>query len=435
MKRLLRCIFIFQKKGLINLKVLMLGWEFPPYFAGGAGMVCYELTKAMAQRDDISITYVMPFGPEEVNQNSHVRLLIASNLISCSQIKIHQINTLFKAYDSIESYSKRLEDIKHLLKQKNPSGKGFMKKLYGDNLLEEVYMFAEKVKLIGLKEDFDVIHAHDWTTFPAAIALKKATGKPFIAHVHITEFDKSGGLGANPEIYKVEKDGMDQADLIITVSEFMKNNISQRYFINPDKIKVVHNGRVTMNKPKRKVFRKKDEDKLVLFAGRVTLQKGPEFFLDAAKKVLEKEDKVKFVMAGSGDMLNRMINKSAEMGMADKFLFTGFYTRPQAEELFSMVDVFVMPSVSEPFGIVPLEAMYKGTPTIISKQSGCSEVLRNTLKVDFWDIDEMANQIISVIRHAPLKETMSENGLVEMDKMGWELPAQKCVDAYSQVIR
>ena len=413
----------------------MLGWEFPPFFAGGAGMVCYELTKAMAQRDDINITYVMPFGPEEVNAKSHVRLLIANNLISESQIKIHQINTLFKAYDSVQSYSKRLKEIQELMRQKNPSGKGFMKKLYGENLLEEVYRFAEKVKLIGLNEDFDVIHAHDWTTFPAAIALKKATGKPFIAHVHITEFDKSGGLGANPDIYAIEKNGMDEADLIITVSEFMKNNLSQRYFINPNKIKVVHNGRVTMEKPQRKTFAKKNDDKLVLFAGRVTLQKGPEFFLDAAKKVLEHEDKVKFVMAGSGDMLNRMINKSAEMGMADKFLFTGFYTREQAEELFSMADVFVMPSVSEPFGIVPLEAMYKGTPAIISNQSGCSEVLRNTLKVDFWDIDEMANKIVSVIRHTPLKETMSQNGLVEMESLGWESPAQKCVDAYSQVIR
>jgi glycosyltransferase involved in cell wall biosynthesis len=410
----------------------MLGWEFPPYFAGGAGMVCYELTKAMSKMKDLDITYVMPFGPDELN-NSHVKLLVANNLVSDSNIKLRKVNAMFKAYDSLASYSKRLKEIKKLIKQKNPAG--FKKKLYGDDLLQEVYRFAEKVKLIGLAENFDVVHAHDWTTFPAAIALKKETGKPFVAHVHITEFDKSGGLGANPDIYAIEQKGMKEADLVITVSEFMKKNISERYFINPNKIKVVHNGRVTMKKPKKKIFRKKDDDKLVLFAGRVTLQKGPEFFLDAAKKVLEKEKRVKFVMAGSGDMLNRMIEKSAAMGMADKFLFTGFYTRKQAEQLFSMADVFVMPSVSEPFGIVPLEAMYKGTPAIISKQSGCSEVLKNTLKVDFWDIDEMANKIISVVRHSPLKETMSQNGLIEMEKMGWESPAQKCMDAYSQVIK
>ena len=407
----------------------MLGWEFPPYFAGGVGMVCYELTKEFSKRDDVEITYLMPFGPNELGQN-YVKLMVANNLISDKHIKIMKINSLLCAYDTWESYEDKIKKIKFSLRTIDG---GPTKTLYGHNLLEEVYRFAEKAKLVAMLENFDVIHAHDWTTFPAAIKIKEITGKPFIAHVHITEFDKSGGQGANPDIYKIEREGMHAADKVIVVSNFVKNNIMNRYGVPEDKIRVVHNGGVEMSDSKGDL--KIDEDcKYVLFAGRVTLQKGPEFFVEAARRVLEKEDNVKFILAGSGDQLNKVIEMAAEYGMANKFMFTGFYNRNEAEKLFSMADVFVMPSVSEPFGIVPLEAMYKGTPTIISNQSGVSEVLNHCMKVDFWDIDEMANKILGVIKYKPLSNTLSENGLKEIQSFTWDKPAEKCINVYSEVI-
>jgi len=412
------------------MKVLMLGWEFPPFFAGGVGMVCYELTKALARREDVDITYVMPFGPDDTS-NSHVKILVANNLVS--DVKIKGVNTLLAAYQDEDAYQEKLKNLKSKNNGQKAEGNN-TGKLYGKNLLDEVHKFAEKLKMIADHEDFDVIHAHDWTTFPAAMALREKTGKPFVAHIHITEFDKSGGMGANPMIYDVERAGMHAADLVIAISDFVKNNIINRYGVDPAKIRVVHNGGVEMQPARPKELKKADDEKYVLFAGRVTLQKGPEFFVDAARKVLEVEKNVRFILAGSGDQLNMVIDKAAGYGIANNFMFTGFYTRDQAEKLFHMADVFVMPSVSEPFGLVPLEAMWKGTPTIISKQSGCSEIIMNALKVDFWDINEMANKIVSVLRYGVMSKCMSTNGLSEMKNFNWDTPASKCIDVYSEAI-
>ncbi len=413
------------------MKVLMFGWEFPPYFAGGVGMVCYELTKEMCKRDDVSLTYVMPSGPKDV-KGSHVNILIANNMVSDKRIKVHKINSMIGAYMTPKEYKvslKRLKDTGGGADNKRDNTVS----LYGKNLLQEVYRFAEKAKLIAEEEQFDVIHAHDWTTFPAAIAVKEQTGKPFIAHVHITEYDKSGGAGANQDIYKVEKEGMMKADKVIAVSNFVKNNLVKRYGIPADKIAVVHNGANEMNSAVNYRSVIQNDDKIVLFAGRVTLQKGPEFFVDAAAKVLPHYDKVKFVVAGSGDMLPRIIERASDYEIADKFIFHGFYTRSEAERLFSMADLFVMPSVSEPFGIVPFEAMCKGTPTLISRQSGCSEVISHTLKSDFWDIDDMANKIVNILRYQELQDEISEKGLKEIDRFTWEEPAAKCIEVYKEV--
>ncbi|HII72138.1 TPA: glycosyltransferase family 4 protein [Candidatus Woesearchaeota archaeon] len=417
------------------MKVLMFGWEFPPYFAGGVGMVCYELTKEMCKRGDVSLTYVMPSGPEDV-KSSHVKILVANNLVKDSQVKIRKINSALGAYMTPEEYQANLEKLKAM----KDTGSNVKNKrdntvsLYGKNLLEEVYRFAEKAKLIAEEEDFDIIHAHDWTTFPAAMEVKKQTGKPFVAHVHITEFDKSGGAGANPQIYAVERDGMMAADKVIAVSNFVKSNLVKNYGIPADKIAVVHNGPNEMNGAINYRSIIQNDYKIVLFAGRVTLQKGPEFFVDAAAKVVPHYDKVKFVVAGSGDQLTKIIERATNHGIADHFIFHGFYTRNEAEKLFSMADLFVMPSVSEPFGIVPFEAMCKGTPTLISKQSGCSEVINHTMKVDFWDTDEMANKIVGVLRHEELGEEISERGLWEVNNFSWSGPANKCIDVYKEVL-
>lgn len=395
-------------------------------------MVCYELTREMCKRGDVNLTYVMPSGPDDV-RGSHVRILVANNMVSDSQVKVRKVNSLIGAYMTPEEYSEGLKKLKQKASDVKNKRDNTVS-LYGRNLLEEVYRFAEKAKLIAEEEDCDIIHAHDWTTFPAAMEIKKATGKPFVAHVHITEYDKSGGAGANPDIYKVEREGMMAADKVIAVSNFVKQNLINKYGIPADKIAVVHNGPNEMNSSINYRSIIQNDYKIVLFAGRVTLQKGPEFFVDAASKVVPHYDKVKFVVAGSGDMLPRIIERATDHGIADNFIFHGFYTRAEAERLFSMADLFVMPSVSEPFGIVPFEAMCKGTPTIISKQSGCSEVIKNSLKVDFWDTDEMANKIVNVLRYKDLQDEISQNGLKELLNFNWIEPANKCVEVYKKVL-
>lgn len=415
----------------------MLGWEFPPFFAGGVGMVCYELTKAFSKRNDIQVTYVMPYGPKDL-YSRYVRLLAADNLIPNSKIQIKKISSMLGAYMSPEEYIQQLKQLefKQLGMKEGDSilGKDNTFKLYGANLLQEVYRFAEKVRLLAIEEDFDIIHAHDWTTFPAAIALKEMTGKPLVVHIHITEFNKSGGAGVNQQVYDIERIGMQKADGVIAISHLIKNICIEKYGINPEKISVIHNANIEMNEGLVHISDLKKFNKIVLFAGRITLQKGPDYFVEAAKKVCEYRDDVKFIMAGSGDMLNRMIDYVAKLGIADKFIFHGFYTREDAERLFSMADVFVMPSVSEPFGVVPLEAMMKNTPTIVSKQSGVSEVLNHTLKVDFWDTDEMANKILALLNYSPLHTELTNKGYQEAKSLTWDVPAQKCIELYHRLM-
>lgn len=414
------------------MKVLMLGWEFPPFFAGGVGMVCYELTKAFSKRDDIQVTYVMPYGPKDLS-SSHVRLIAAENLLPSANIKLRRIKSTLSAYISPDEY---IQNLKKLNSKESSSGldKDNTFRLYGKNLLEEVYRFAERVKLLAYEEDFDVIHAHDWTTFPAAIALHELTGKPLIVHIHITEFNKSGGNNVNQLLYDIEKQGMQKANAIIAISNLIKDICVKHYGIDQKKIHVIHNANVEMDEHITHLSDIKKYNKIVLFAGRMTLMKGPDYFVEAARKVCNYRNDVKFIMAGAGDMLNRMIDRAAQLGIADKFIFHGFYTREDAEKFFAMADVFVMPSVSEPFGVVPLEAMIKNTPTIISKQSGVSEVLSHTLKVDFWDTDEMANKILALLNYAPLHTEITFRGYREAKGMTWDEPAQKCINLYKKLL-
>ncbi len=406
----------------------MLGWEFPPYFAGGVGIVCYELTKALA-RHGTSVTYIMPRGPEHVHAD-HCTLLVADNLVLDKRVTIARVDSLLEAYTGYDDYAQRLST---LLKQR----RGSTGALYGRNLLQEINLFAEKVQLL-VKElgiDFDVIHAHDWTTFPAAMALKKLTGKPLIVHVHITEFDKTGGEHADPRIYAIEQAGMLAADRVIAVSNMIRNRCIHQYHIPPEKIRVVYNA-VEFNKkpPLPEQFHLRKHDRIVLFLGRITLQKGPDYFLEAARKVIDVNPNVKFIMAGTGDMLPRMIERAAELGLGDKFIFPGFVNREQGDRLYRMADVFVMPSVSEPFGIVPLEAMYQGTPVIISRQSGISEVLKHALKVDFWDVNDIANKILAALSYRTLHRELTDRGNQEIQGFNWDTPAQHIEHIYEEVV-
>lgn len=415
----------------------MLGWELPPYFAGGVGIVCYELTKVFSTMKNIEVEYVMAYGPESIwrSPNFHITSAAAEQeMIAKKNISISKIPTLLHSYSTEESYNA----ISKILSKKGKKGESekSIKQIYGENLIEEVYLYAQRIALKYHEEDFDVIHAHDWTTVPAALLLKKLTGKSVIFHVHITELDKTGGMGGHQKIFEIEKQAFEQADMLVPVSNFVKNRLINDYGVNPNKIRVIHNGGISDMPAKLKNFDSKlNQHPVVLFAGRITLQKGPEYFIQAAKKVLEYEPETRFIVAGTGDMLPQIIELSAQLGISKNILFHGRYTREEANMLFSMADCFVMPSVSEPFGIVPLEAISKGTPTIISKQSGISEVLENTFKVDFWDIEEMAHKIISIIRYKPLKDHMGVLSHYEFRNFSWDKPAQKFQQLYEEVTK
>jgi len=410
------------------MKVLMLGWELPPFFAGGVGMVCYHLTKALCQQD-IDITYVMPFGPRMI-RSDYMKIMVADHLFPRLRFQLKEVNTFLGAYQSPEEYD---EHFKQYLIELSPAERA--KALYGPNVFQEAYLFARKVKMIALQEDFDVIHAHDHWTFPAAIVAKEATGKPLVIHVHITEFDKSGGLSVNQRVYDMEREGMHKADLVIAVSNFIKQRLMNNYDVPEWKIRVVHNAAEPIDENiYHDASKIKETDKIVLFIGRITLQKGPDYFVEAAKKVLEKDPNVKFIMAGTGDMLPRMIERVAQLGIADKFIFPGFVSRDEVAKLNKIADVFVMPSVSEPFGIVPLEAMWQETPAIISKQSGVSEVLNHVLKVDFWDVNDIAAKILVLLHYRSLHAELKQHGAFEVRNLTWDKPASQCIDIYNELL-
>jgi len=405
----------------------MLGWELPPFFAGGVGMVCYHLTKALCDHG-VDVTYVMPFGPRMIC-SGYMKIMVADHLFPKLRFKLKEVETLIGAYTTPESYGEDYQKYLASLSSKDRS-----KSLYGPNVFQEAQLFARKVRLIAFNEDFDVIHAHDHWTFPAAIAAKKASGKPLIVHVHITEFDKTGGTGVNQRVYDMEREGMHAADLVIVVSNFVKQRLMNNYGVPEEKIRVVHNAAEMMDETADHDASKiKETDKIVLFIGRITLQKGPDYFVEAARKVLEKDQNVKFIMAGTGDMLPRMIERVAEIGIANKFIFPGFVSRDEVAKLNKIADVFVMPSVSEPFGLVPLEAMWQETPAIISRQSGVSEVLNHVLKVDFWDVNDIAAKTLALLHYRSLHQQIKQHGALEVRNMTWEGPAQKCMDIYKEL--
>jgi len=304
---------------------------------------------------------------------------------------------------------------------------------YHGDLFAEAHRYAALCVDLAEGEDFDVVHAHDWLTFPAGVAVAAATGKPLVVHVHSTEIDRSGDH-PHPRVYDIERRGMHAATRVICVSHWTKTIVEQNYGVPTGHIDVVYNGIENGNPlpatPERPQIKK--GDKLVLFLGRITMQKGPEYFIEAAKKVLTKMDNAKFIMAGSGDKVHDIIELAAEHGIGHKVLFTGFLRGPDVQRVYKMADVFVMPSVSEPFGIAPLEAIIHDTPVIVSKQSGVSEVIKHALKIDFWDTDEMANKIIAVLKHEPLSKTMSEHATIEARKLTWDDAARKCLGVYEK---
>ncbi len=394
----------------------MFGWEYPPYKSGGLGTACYGLTKGL-KNNNVDIIFVLPRGDKDKADCTYVKMLIASEYGS---IKFIGIPTLLRPYITSETYK--------MLRAE----KGGVGSIYGENLFQEVYNYAARARIIAEKEDYDIIHCHDWMTYLAGIEAKKVSGKKLVVHLHATEFDRTGGHSVNEDVYNIEKEGFEKADRIIAVSNFTKDVITKRYGINPEKIDVVHNAVEKEHKKFQELGL--GNEKVILFLGRITLQKGPEYFVYAAKKVLEKRKDVKFVMVGTGDMLERMINLTIDLGINENFLFTGFMEGEALDKMYSMARLYVLPSVSEPFGITPLESITNGTPVLISKQSGVSEILNHALKVDFWDVNEIANKMLSVLKHDELHETLKENGQAQLNSISWDKSARKVLDVYKKVI-
>ena len=427
------------------MKVLMFGWEFPPHISGGLGTACYGLTNGLSHFKDVEILFVVPkaFGDED---QSKLRL-IGANDIELTERDVHyqkllenisflEVNSNIVPYTDPEEYFNLLE--KHKSGEKQFVQTHFRGKLeftgsYGANLYQEITNYALVAAEIAMKYDFDVIHSHDWLTYPAGMAAKKVSGKPLVVHVHATDFDRSGG-NVNPIVYEMEKTGLDAADRIITVSNLTRNTVINNYGIAPEKVVTIYNA-VDPVLQKENIFVKKGfDEKIVTFLGRITLQKGPEYFIEVAYKVLQKMDNVRFVMAGSGDMMVKMIWHAAKLRIMDKFHFTGFLKGDDVYRMFSMTDVYVMPSVSEPFGISPLEAMQSNVPVIISHQSGVAEILKHAVKVDFWDIDATADAIYGILNYNALSEVFKKYGKEEVDELKWENSARQVQEVYSSVI-
>ncbi len=414
----------------------MFGWEFPPHILGGLGTASYGLTQGMSQCGNMDINFVIPkpWGDEDRS---------FANIIGASQVPVAWRDV---SRDYVEQRIGRVmdPDLYFRLRDHIYADFNYMRTndlgciefsgRYPDNLLEEINNYSIMAGVIARTVDCDIIHSHDWLTYPAGIHAKQVTGKPLVIHVHATDYDRSRG-NVNPTVFNIERDGMIHADHIITVSNLTRDTVIDKYGIDPAKVTTVHNAVIPLSRDLLDIEVTKPKEKIVTFLGRITMQKGPEYFVEAAAKVLKNNrSKVRFVMAGSGDMMDKMIELAAARGISDRFHFPGFQKGRQVYEMLKASDVYIMPSVSEPFGISPLEAMQMGVPSIISKQSGCAEILEHVIKTDYWDIDAMADAINAIISYPALYSQLREEGLAEVARITWDKAGQKVIDIYNKVL-
>ena len=430
----------------------MFGWEFPPHIAGGLGTACYGMTQGLA-RNDVEVIFVMPKASGDEDQ-SFVKVVNASDVEArycdasvegsediMSKISFIHIDSNMVPYISPEEWATYRESYER-------TGKKFWERKgdswtqrytfsgkYGANIMEEVARYAVVAAEVArqLEGQFDVIHAHDWLTYFAGVAAKQVSGKPLVVHMHATSFDRSSSDNIDTRVYEIERAGMEAADMVIAVSNLTRNIVINKYNIEPEKVVAVHNA-VQFAENDNPLPKRGVEDKIVTFLGRITFQKGPDYFIEAAAKVLQRVPNVRFVMAGSGDMMNHCIRRVAQLGIADRFHFTGFLKGDDVQKMFQLSDVYIMPSVSEPFGISPLEAMRSNVPTIISHQSGVAEVLDYAVKVNYWDVDAMADSIYGLITYPALAKMFSEKGMEEVNNLKWFNAATKIKDVYQQAI-
>ena len=424
------------------MKVLMFGWEFPPHLSGGLGTACFGLTKGLAHRK-VDITFVLPRLLPNA-PDSHVKLIGANRVRVRAgkrnfrdRVKLIDVDSPLMPYLSGDEYVVLLES----LKRQTPPEKQAVEveedvpipDNYGSDLMSEIVRYSIVAATIARNRKFDVIHAHDWMTFLAGIEAKRASGRPLVVHVHSLEYDRSGDP-PNQNIYDIERAGMLAADMIIAVSHYTKDIIVKKYGILESRVRVVHNAVSQENRLREFKIRRPFKEKIVLFLGRLTSQKGPDYFLDAARKVIGQIRNVRFVMAGGGDMFPRMVDRMAMLRLGEYFHFTGFLRGADVERMYAMSDVYVMPSVSEPFGITPLEAMVYNVPVIVSKQSGVAEILDHAIKVDFWDVDALAESIIKVLTDREFAKAMVEGSSKQLSMIKWELAADEVLSVYNELV-
>lgn len=399
----------------------MLGWELPPHNSGGLGVACYQLCKALAIKG-VDIDFVVPY------QDRHEDVDFM-NIIPALPHSAEELRNAGGAYDS-----QSLAAGSSLGSETGRPG----------NLREQQLHYTKAVHRIAKSKQYDAIHAHDWLTFEAAMTAKQYAGKPLVAHVHATEFDRAGEqYGGNPIVHDIEYNTLTMADRIIAVSQATKNLIAQRYAIPADKIEVVHNSIdasavVAANDENLYQYLEKMKRhgyKVVVSLGRLTIQKGLTHLLRAAQLVIERNPKVLFLLAGSGEQYHELLELSAELGIAENVLFTGGFVRGKAwRDVYAIGDMFVMPSVSEPFGITPLEAIGYGNAVLLSKQTGAGEVLHNVLKFDYWDTRKLADQILAVTEYDVLRQELLRSSLQEFQNLSWHEVAQKCHGIYRTLI-
>lgn len=425
----------------------MFGWEFPPHIAGGLGTACYGMTKGLAE-NGVEVLFVMPSASGDEDQSA-VRILNASDVPVADnmaldvdkyfeKVQFYQIGTNMIPYADPDDFAEIVENERMMMDKNYRIQYGKKYKFsgkYGANLMEEVARYAMAGATLALehKDEFDVIHAHDWLTYMAGVAAKKVTGKPLVVHMHATSFDRGSEKNIDTRVYSLERRGMEAADKVIAVSELTRNICINKYGIPPEKVVAVHNAVDFSGKEAINVERGID-DKIVTFLGRITYQKGPEYFIEAAAKVLKRCPNVRFVMAGSGDLMDKCVLHVARLGLSDRFHFTGFLRGAAVTQMFALSDVYVMPSISEPFGISPLEAMQTNVPSIVSKQSGCAEILDYCLKVDFWDVDAMADAIYGLLQYPAVHKLAQEKGYEEVNNLKWTAASAKIKAVYESVL-
>lgn len=420
----------------------MFGWEFPPYISGGLGTACYGLTKGLAQHGT-DVLFVLP--RLDTNEEAEHLDLIGANRVRAS-VGIRQILELqenvsvLEVLSPLRPYLTDKEYLSLVKREELITAEDIIGQLdsdfsggYGENLMAEIVRYSLVAGHLAKHEKFDVIHAHDWMTAPAGIEAKRVSGKPLVVHAHALEFDRSGEH-INQQVYDLERAGFEAADRIIAVSHFTRDTIVNRYSINPDKITVVHNAVSKDRRLRAMRIEKPFPEKLVLFLGRITFQKGPDYFVEAAAKVLAKNPNIRFAMAGSGDMFPRMVERMAELRLADRFHFLGFVRGMDVERIYAMSDLYVMPSVTEPFGITPLEAMVYDVPSIVSKQSGVAEIMENAVKIDFWDVDRLAFEILDILENEDRAALLKLSGRRTLKRVQWEHAAEKVIHVYDQLV-
>ena len=428
------------------MRVLMFGWEFPPHIAGGLGTACKGIVEGLAH-NGVETLFVMPSASGDEDQScttivnaSDIPLVEVSSSVEefMDKVKFIKVDSSLQPYFNPEDFDRIAEETRK--RQTREYRMQFGRKFrfsgkYGANLLEEVARYAGVGATIAYdnKYAFDVIHAHDWLTYPAGIAAKEVSGKPLVVHVHATSFDRGSDDMIDSRVYAIERRGMEAADCVVTVSDLTRNIVINKYGIDPSKVVTVHNA-VDFSGRENLDVERGVKDKVVTFLGRITYQKGPEYFIEAAAKVLKRTRNVRFVMAGSGDMMTRAIRQVARLGISDRFHFTGFLRGQDVQKMFALSDVYIMPSVSEPFGISPLEAMRSNVPSIISHQSGAAEVLKYALKVDFWDVDAMADDIYALIQYPALASFATRQGYDEVNGLKWNEAAAKLKNVYESVV-